>query len=390
MKIQMSINFLKYFKYLLAGVSIPLSFFNTLDVVDQSSLLKVNTNTVLAQTATQEIGAQVYEKASRAVVTVKNGNGHGSGFLVSSDGLIITNAHVVDDAPSVVTVVFNDGTKASADVIGFANNGVDIAVLKIYSDKRLPYLRLAQPNSVKVGQSLYAIGTPLNEEFQNTLTQGIVSRLDLQDGIIQHDANIDQGNSGGPALNSQGEVIGVNYSGYVGSIVYGRDGFPIGRTKSDINFAVSLQRLEVVLADFEQNRLSPISTLQADSATQKDPILVSFNRLPILGKLDNTDTELRDGRYTDVYVFEANAGETITAQMKSDDFNSFLVLIHISENEDGKRESTNIAINDDQQAGSRNAEIIATLPEDGTYLLFAVSKNRGETGNYTLQVEKNP
>lgn len=388
MKIQMSINFLKYFKYLLAGVSIPLSFY-TLDIIDQSYLLKININTVLAQTVSQEIGAQVYEKASRAVVTVKNGNGHGSGFLISSDGLIITNAHVVEDAPSVVTVVFNDGTKASADVIGFANNGVDIAILKIYTDKKLLYLPLAQSNSVKVGQSLYAIGTPLDEEFQNTLTQGIVSRIDSQDGVIQHDANIDHGNSGGPALNSQGEVIGVNFSGYIGSMVY-IGGLPVGKTKSDINFAVSLQRLKVVLADFEQNRLSPISTLKEESTTQKEPILISFTRLPIIGELDDSDLVLEDGSYTDVYTFEAKAGETITAQMKSDEFNSFLALVHITENENGEQESTNIAVNDDQQAGSRNAEIIATLSENGTYLLFAVSKDRGESGNYTLQVEKNP
>jgi serine protease Do len=289
----------------------------------------------------------------------------------------------------VVTVVFNDGTKASADVIGFANNGVDLAVLKIYSDKKLPYLPLAQSNSVKVGQTLYAIGTPLDEEFQNTLTQGIVSRIDSQDGVIQHDANIDQGNSGGPALNSQGQVIGVNFSGYIGSMVYGIGGLPIGITKSNINFAVSLERLKVVLADFEQNRLSAVSTLEADSPIQKNPVVISFNGFPITEELDESDLVSRDGRYTDIYIFEANAGETVTAEMKSDDFNSFLTLMYVSEDENGESQYLEVATNDDQQAGSRNAKIFANLPEDGTYLIFAMSKDSREKGQYILQVNKN-
>ncbi|MHC5820346.1 MAG: trypsin-like peptidase domain-containing protein, partial [Nostoc sp.] len=86
---------------------------------------------VLAQTSEEKSANVVCEKGSNAVVTVKDGNGHGSGFLVSQDGLIITNAHVVDGSPSVVTVVFQDGKQVSADVIGFAMGGIDLAALKI-------------------------------------------------------------------------------------------------------------------------------------------------------------------------------------------------------------------------------------------------------------------
>ena len=73
--------------------------------------------------AQEQTASRVYQKASPAVVTVKNGSGHGSGFLVSPDGIIITNAHVVADGPRVVTVKFSNGQQASADVIGFAKNG---------------------------------------------------------------------------------------------------------------------------------------------------------------------------------------------------------------------------------------------------------------------------
>jgi serine protease Do len=116
---------------------------------------------VLAQTAEEREANRVCEKASLAVVTIKNGNGHGSGFLVSQDGLIITNAHVVDGSPSVVTVVFKDGKQVPADVIGFAMGGADLAALKIQNRKNLPVLSLARSGSAKVGYRAFAIGTAM-------------------------------------------------------------------------------------------------------------------------------------------------------------------------------------------------------------------------------------
>lgn len=151
----------------------------------------------VAQSA-ESMASRVYQQASPAVVTIKNGSGHGSGFIVSADGWIITNAHVVADSPRIVTVRLNDGRQVPADVIGFAHNGVDLAALKIYGATNLPSLPLAPADSIQVGQNIFVIGTPLSEEYQNTLSRGIISRFSRRDGVIQHDANTNAGNSGAP------------------------------------------------------------------------------------------------------------------------------------------------------------------------------------------------
>lgn len=149
----------------------------------------------------------------------------GSGFLVSYDGYIITNKHVVADEKAEYTVVLSDakhfGNKLKAVVLARDPNN-DIAVLKVTSTDNLPYLKLGDSNKLQVGQTAIAIGYALGE-FDNTVTKGVVSGLfrtiqasgsgqnteDLR-GLIQTDAAINLGNSGGPLLNIAGNVIGVN------------------------------------------------------------------------------------------------------------------------------------------------------------------------------------
>lgn len=138
--------------------------------------------------------------------------GQGSGFIVSPDGYILTNSHVVSDATEIKVVLNNDG-EYKAKLIGFDPN-TDIAVVKI-DGKDLPYLKLGNSDDLKVGQWVAAIGNPLG--LQASLTVGIVSaksrnNLDLAnvEDFIQTDAAINRGNSGGPLLNMSGEVIGIN------------------------------------------------------------------------------------------------------------------------------------------------------------------------------------
>ncbi|HUJ86974.1 MAG TPA: DegQ family serine endoprotease [Burkholderiales bacterium] len=137
--------------------------------------------------------------------------GLGSGFIVRSDGVIMTNAHVVDGA-SNVTVKLSDRREFKAKVIG-VDKQTDIAVLKIDA-KDLPTVKLGDSKTVRVGQWVLAIGSPYG--FENTVTAGIVSATSraLPDGtytpFIQTDAPINPGNSGGPLFNMSGEVIGIN------------------------------------------------------------------------------------------------------------------------------------------------------------------------------------
>lgn len=150
----------------------------------------------------------------------------GSGFIVSEDGQILTNQHVIKDASEIV-VVLNDGREYTAKVIGEDPN-TDVALIKIDA-KNLPFLNLADSDELEVGQWVAAIGNPLG--LQATLTVGVVSakgrnNLDIEniEDFIQTDAPVNRGNSGGPLLNLDGEVVGMTtaivtnngFGGYMG------------------------------------------------------------------------------------------------------------------------------------------------------------------------------
>ncbi|MGA0198613.1 MAG: HhoA/HhoB/HtrA family serine endopeptidase, partial [Prochlorotrichaceae cyanobacterium] len=143
--------------------------------------------------------------------------GQGSGFIVDADGIVLTNAHVVDQADRV-TVTLKDGRQFEGQVKG-ADQVTDLAVVQINSNNTpLPVARLGDSDAVEVGDWAIAVGNPLG--LDNTVTLGIVSTLgrsssevgipDKRLEFIQTDAAINPGNSGGPLLNAQGEVIGIN------------------------------------------------------------------------------------------------------------------------------------------------------------------------------------
>jgi Do/DeqQ family serine protease len=142
--------------------------------------------------------------------------GQGSGFIISNDGLILTNAHVVDQADRV-TVKLKDGRTFDGEVRG-TDEVTDLAVVKINGGGNLPTVALGDSNQVKVGDWAIAVGNPFG--LDNTVTLGIVSTLsrsssavglvDKRLDFIQTDAAINPGNSGGPLLNAQGAVIGIN------------------------------------------------------------------------------------------------------------------------------------------------------------------------------------
>lgn len=154
----------------------------------------------------------------------------GSGFIISADGYILTNAHVVDGADDV-TVKLTDKREFKAKVLG-ADKRTDVALLKIDAN-RLPVTRLGDPEKLKVGEWVVAIGSPFG--FENTVTAGIVSakgRSLAQENFvpfIQTDVPINPGNSGGPLFNMRGEVVGIN------SQIYSRSGGFMG-----LSFAIPI------------------------------------------------------------------------------------------------------------------------------------------------------
>ena len=218
----------------------------------------------VAKSVQSASATNIYERVNPAVVTVRVNEGHGSGFIVSTDGYIVTNAHVVKGASSVVTVMMADGkTELTADVVGFAKDGVDLALLKINGKRKLPTVKFGNARSVKVGDTVYAIGTPRFEELHNTLTRGIVSGIRENGSSLQIDASINSGNSGGPLLNDRGEVIGVNSWGLTSVIRCADDPTKIcGKSSGNVglNLSISVNVVQQFLANIRRGNFSPVAT----------------------------------------------------------------------------------------------------------------------------------
>src|ERR1700745_266259 len=208
-------------------------------------------------TEDESINVRIYRQASAAVANVLTKateydffmdpvpvEGAGSGFLIDPRGYILTNYHVVEGAQSI-EVVLGDQSRHPAKYIG-ADQRNDVALIKIDPQgKQLTVLKLGDSRAIQVGQKVLAIGNPFG--FQSTLTTGVVSALGrtvqtsqttVIDGAIQTDAAINQGNSGGPLLNSHGGVIGIN------SAIYTPSG-----TTAGIGFAIPISTARQIAQD---------------------------------------------------------------------------------------------------------------------------------------------
>ena len=174
--------------------------------------------------------AKIYQKVAPAVVMVStktiqtvNGwfqqeaEGMGSGFIINTDGYILTNYHVIDGA-NEVTVTLSNGKEVTASVVNY-DSDQDVAMIKLNEDVEVPgVVELGNSDALQPGEEVLAIGNPLSKELSSTLTKGIVSALNrsietktgVSTNLIQTDTAINSGNSGGPLINTKGEVIGIN------------------------------------------------------------------------------------------------------------------------------------------------------------------------------------
>lgn len=157
----------------------------------------------------------VYEKITPAIVSVSaelpDGISEGTGCIVTKEGLILTGYHVVENAKNI-DVTMSDGQTYKAKFVAKMKDKKDLALLKINPQTALSIVSFGDSEGVKVGQKVLTIGNPFG--FSNTLTQGIISRIDYVKNRFQTDAAINPGCSGGPILNSEGEVIGISQSIY--------------------------------------------------------------------------------------------------------------------------------------------------------------------------------
>lgn len=243
--------------------------------------------------------------------------GGGSGFIISADGMILTNKHVVLEKDASYTVLTNDGKKYDAKVLA-QDPALDLAVVKI-SASGLPVVRLGDSDSVKLGQTAIAIGNALGE-FRNTVSVGVISGLartitasgggqtETIEGVLQTDAAINQGNSGGPLLNLKGEVIGINTAMVSGAQNIGF-AIPINKAKRAID---SVQRSGRIIAPYLGVRYILISP----DLAEKEKLQVSNGAL-LRGTSDGPAVEpkspaFKAGLLAEDIVLEIN-GEKIDA-----------------------------------------------------------------------------
>jgi putative serine protease PepD len=213
-----------------------------------------------AERSTSALSARdIYRRASGSVayVTARSGAGTatGSGFVIASDGLIVTNQHVIDGA-SDISVKLGDGAAQHAKLVG-QDRSTDLALLRIDTGgRKLTALKLADSSKVQIGDATFAIGNPFG--LDGTLTTGIVSaterQIDAPNGfsissVIQTDAALNPGNSGGPLLDDQGEVIGVNSQ--IESSSSGQGSSEGGNT--GIGFAVPSNTVRSVIGSLQED-----------------------------------------------------------------------------------------------------------------------------------------
>jgi len=239
------------------GAVIGSSFIANGTVENQSSVIATNTPTIeiVNKTDTAEnegglSGEAIYQKVNPSIVSVLvssiNGTGSGSGVIMTEDGYIITNNHVVEDAPQV-SVQLNDGTQLQAKIIG-CDEKTDLAVLKVESSDKLTAAEFGNSDLLQPGERAYAIGSPGGVELANTITGGFISAINrditIDDRVmtlIQTDASINPGNSGGALINKYGQVVGITSakmsSNGFGSASYEGLGFaiPMSTAKSVVD-----------------------------------------------------------------------------------------------------------------------------------------------------------
>lgn len=275
--------------------------------------------------------------------TKKQEVGGGTGFVISEDGLILTNKHVVADAKAEYTVLTNDGKKYSAKVLA-RDPSQDIAVLRIMAPG-LKAAKLGDSASVKLGQTAIAIGNALGE-YRNTVSVGVISGLgrtvtasgegigtETIDGVFQTDAAINPGNSGGPLLNLRGEVIGMNTAMAEGAQSIGFT-IPINKAKRAITSVQKTGSIKVsylgvryrlVNADIAKSQKLPVEYGALVRGTEDGPAVIAGSPAAKAGILaEDIILELNGKKITEdntlaSLIQQYNIGDTITLKVRRGD-----------------------------------------------------------------------
>ena len=327
---------------LILGLTCVIQGCSLVPVVDTTPQLESRLITVYEESNFQNVASAVEPAIVGISGVYKNGESVGSGVCVSDNGFILTNSHVVSDAKDIV-IYLSDKSSAKASIV-YDNPVLDLAIIK--STKNLPYLAIGDSDNLFVGQDVMAVGTPLSLSLTHTFTKGIVSALNrtlktdssagegYMQNLVQHDASLNPGNSGGPLLNSRGEVVGINTL----KITSGEGiGFAIPSKSFDslvssfvknINYQIpylGVYGYDSEIANYYNREVSDSGFYVIDvdknspligSGIKNGSVIKNFNGKNIKNALDLKDELYRLNSYDTVYIEFENGGEVYKTKTK--------------------------------------------------------------------------
>lgn len=311
------------------------------------------------------------EQAEAAVVHIETEHGSGSGVIVDADGLIVTNAHVVEGASQVSVTIRGRAVPAEVVALG-SSNCLDLALLRVSNQGNLPVTPFGNLDKVQKTQQVFAIGFPgAVPSTSATITRGIVSNLHHRQGLVQFDGAIIPGNSGGAVVNSDGELIGIATGQAVDS-----NGSPLG----SVSLAVSVDQVMVFIESYRQGYSPAIGRMiKPGSAPDSGGLeqALALDGRAIHGALQPGDSSLcSDGSLADVFTFDAEMGQSVMLEMLSQDMGVYIMLVSPSGEmvaRTGREEPNQVAI------------VLEKLPETGTYTVVANALQPERSGRYQLR-----
>ena len=209
--------------------------------------------------------SELVENVKQSLVFIETEDATGTGFIIDEDGIVITNAHVVGNSYNV-SASLEDGRQFIGEVLG-VDETADLAVLQLVATRKFETMTLADSESVLVGDEAFAIGFPLSYELGGslTVTRGIISSRRIEGGLeqFQTDAAINTGNSGGPLINREGEVVGVNYAK-----LFTAQGNPVDNVGLAIATNELKIRLDSLISGVQVRLPTPIPTRETRTATK--------------------------------------------------------------------------------------------------------------------------
>lgn len=311
-----------------------------------------STKTSANISATELSVPDVVSKVASAVVgisiTADTGTGYGSGIIISEDGYILTNYHVISSSSSI-KVDFTNGKSSAAKVVNY-DSSLDVAIIKVTDKSNIPAVaELGDSSKLRVGDTAIAIGSPLGKQLQNSVTVGVISALDRDiemdnesQKLIQTDAAINAGNSGGALVNTKGQVIGINVAKIGSTSMYSTTsveglGFaiPINQVKPKINdllkplLLIGIEGRDIT-DDLSQQYDIPVGvyvySVQEFSPAelaglQKGDVIISFDGTEVktVANLNSLKLKHKAGDKVKIVVNRDGSKKTLTLTLKTSD-----------------------------------------------------------------------